>query len=86
MGKTSDITPRESAKVATMLQETSHSQRKIGEILNVSQATVRRINDKLKTGLELEARRAGRCGRKRLTTARDERKIRLSSRIVRCLQ
>lgn len=75
MGKVTDITPRKSAKVAVLLQETGHTQRSIAEIVNVSQATVRRINSKLKLGLELEARRTGRCGRKRITSARDERKI-----------
>jgi transposase len=75
MGKVSDITPRKSAKVATLLQETSHTQRRIAEILNVSQATVKRINSKLRAGLELEAVRKGRCGRKRITSARDDRRI-----------
>lgn len=75
MGKISDITPRKLAKIAALLQETSHPQRRIAEILNVSQATVKRINMKLKTGLELEAERKGRCGRKRITSARDDRKI-----------
>lgn len=75
MGKVSDITPRKAARVATLLQETGYTQRKIGETLNVSQSTVRRINNKLKVGLELEAGRIGRCGRKRVTTVRDDRTI-----------
>jgi len=41
----------------------------------VSQSTVRRINDKLKAGLALVGQRTGRCGRKRITSARDDRKI-----------
>lgn len=75
MGKHTDITPRKSAKVAALLQNSDHTQRRIGEILNVSQSTVRRISDKLKAGLELEGRRKGRCGRKRMTSTRDDRKI-----------
>ena len=37
--------------------------------------TVRRVNTKLQLGAELKARRMGRCGRKRITSARDDRKI-----------
>jgi len=75
MGKSKDITPRKSAKVAILLHETGHTQRRIAEILNVSQATVKRINSKLRAGLELESVRKGRCGRKRITSARDDRQI-----------
>ena len=48
MGKASDVSPRKLAKVAVLLQETNHSQRNIAKIVKVSQATVRRINSKLK--------------------------------------
>ena len=77
MGKVIDVTPRKSAsaKVAALLQATCHTQRRIAEILNISQSTVRRINYKLKAGLELEGQRMGRCGRKRMTSIRDDRKI-----------
>ena len=47
----------------------------IAEIINDSQATVKRINTKLKLGVELKAQRTGRCGRKRITSSRDGRKI-----------
>jgi transposase len=75
MGKIADITPRKSAKIAVLLQETSFSQRQIAEKLFVSQSTVRRISDKFKRGMDLAVKRAGKCGRKRITTSRDDRKI-----------
>ena len=75
MGKASDVSPRKLAKVAVLLQETNHSQRNIVKIVKVSQATVRRINSKLKMGVQLEAQRTGCCGRKRITSATDDRKI-----------
>ena len=75
MGKASDVSPLKLAKVAVLLQETNHSQRNIAKIVKASQATVRRINSKLKMGVKLEAQRTGCCGRKRITSARDDRKI-----------
>ena len=75
MGKASDVSPRKLAKVAVLLQETNHSQGNIANIVKVSQATVRRINSKLKMGVKLEAQRTGCCGRKRITSARDDRKV-----------
>jgi transposase len=75
MGKIADITPRKSAKIAVLLEETSFSQRQIADKLQVSQSTVRRINAKFKRGMDLSVKRTGKCGRKRKTTPRDERKI-----------
>jgi hypothetical protein len=67
-----DATPRKRAKIAVLLNETNFSQRKIAEIVHVSQATVSRIQAKLKAGLNVAAGRVGKCGRKRVTTPRDE--------------
>ena len=75
MGKASDVSPRKLAKVTVLLQKTNHSQGNIANIVKVSQATVRRINSKLKMEVKLEAQRTGCCGRKRITSARDDRKV-----------
>ena len=75
MGKASDVSPRKLAIIAVLLQKTNHSQRNIAKIVKVSQATVRRINSKLKMGVKLEAQRTGCCGRKRIASARDDRKL-----------
>src|SRR6478609_10668877 len=75
MGKIADITPRKSAKIAVLLEETSFSQRQIAEKMRVSQSTVRRISEKFKRGMDLAVKQAGKCGRKRITSTRDERKI-----------
>lgn len=78
-----DATPRKRAKIAVLLTESEYSQRKIADVVSVSQATVSRIAAKVRAGLDLGVRRAGKCGRKRITTARDDRilkKVLLSNR------
>ena len=57
-----DISPHKLAKKDVLLQETGQTQRSIAKIVIVSQATVRRINTKLKLGVELKAQRMGYCG------------------------
>lgn len=76
MGKTKDITAIKYAEVSTLLKNTNYCQRKIAAIANVSLATVNRIKSKLRKNETFKGNRIGKCGRRRLTTARSDRKIR----------
>ncbi|CAG5039123.1 unnamed protein product [Parnassius apollo] len=76
MGKDKDLSPRKISEIKTLLLHTGHSQRKIASIANVSRASVDRIKKKLDTNVDLTPKRAKNCGRKKITTPRDERKIR----------
>ena len=75
MGRIKDITPRKKAKISTLLVNTEYSVRRIGILEAVSAATVSRIKRKLDLGESWTDKRLGRCGRKRITTERDDRKI-----------
>ncbi|XP_052753644.1 uncharacterized protein LOC128201253 [Galleria mellonella] len=76
MGKCSDILPKKRSEIKTLLYHTNHSQRKIAELAGVSQSTVRNIKRVTDENKSLSPKRAGKCGRKRLTTPRTEREIR----------
>ena len=65
-----DITPRKRAKIVTLREHTTISQRKIAETVGVSLGSVSSIlKQKRETG-NVEVQRKGRCGRKRKTTKR----------------
>lgn len=76
MGKAKDLSPRKISEIKTLLLNTSHSQREIATIANVAKSSVDKIKKKLYENQSLSPKRAGKCGRKRITTPRDERKIR----------
>lgn len=76
MGKGSDISPRKCTEIKTLLLHTTYSQRQIASIAGASKSVVNRIKKKIDENLSLEADRNGKCGRNRVTTARDDRKIR----------
>lgn len=71
MGRVSDLTPRKRAKMEILLKE-GYSCRAIRKKINVSIASVSRIRKRLQLGEGLEVKRAGKCGRKRKTTTRDD--------------
>lgn len=75
MGKRGDISPRKVAEIKTQLLHSGYSQRKIAEIAAVSQSTVKNIKRKLTENVSLTPQRTGKCGRKRITTPRAERKL-----------
>ena len=59
-----DITPRKRAKIVTLREHTTISQRKIAETVGVSSGSVRSIlKQKRETG-NVEVQQKGRCGRK----------------------
>lgn len=76
MGKSTDTSPRKVREIRTLLIHTSHSQREIATITGVSKSVVNRIKIKIDENLPLEVIRNGRCGRKKITTPRGDRKIR----------
>lgn len=76
MGKRCDLSPRKKCEIRTLLLHTSHSQRKIAELAGVSASTVNIIKENLNQNLPISPQRKGRCGRKKMTTPRDDRKIR----------
>lgn len=75
MGRRCDLSPRKKSEVKALLLHTNHSQRKIAELAGVSKSSVNHINVSLAKEMPLSPKRKGRCGRKRMTTPRDDRKI-----------
>ena len=75
MGKTNDLTPRNKSAISALLQNTDMSQRKIARKMCISQAFVSQIKKKLENGEELAANRKEKCGAKRKTLQRVDRKI-----------
>lgn len=76
MGKASDTSPRKCREIQTLLLHSTHSQRDIATIVGVSKSVVNRTKIKMDQNKTLEAGRVGKCGRKRITTPRTDRKIR----------
>lgn len=76
MGRGVDLSPRKKSEVKTLLLHTSHSQRKIAELAGVSKSAVSKIKINLDQNQPLSPKRKGKCGRKRITTPRSDRKIR----------
>lgn len=75
MGKSADFSPRKAGQVKVLLQNSTMMQREIAQELGVSTQSVSLIKKKLEKGLSLENKRVGKCGRKRKTTPRADRKI-----------
>lgn len=76
MGRALDTSPRKCREIQTLLLHSTHSQRDIAAIAGVSKSVVNRIKIKIDNKKPLEANRVGKCGRKRITTPRTDRKIR----------
>ena len=75
------ITPRKRAKIVTLRDHTTMSQRKIAESVGVSLRSVSSIlKQKRETG-NVEAQRKGRCVRKRKTTERNDLTLLCNSKI-----
>ena len=67
-----DITPRKSAKIVTLRDHTTMSQRKIAESVGVSFGSVSSILKQKREAENVEVQRKGRCGKKRKITKRDD--------------
>lgn len=75
MGKIADLSPRKRGQIQVLLENSDLKQIEIAQRMNVSTSVVSRIKSKLVSGKDLGVKRAGKCGRKRLTTPRMDRKI-----------
>lgn len=75
MGKLNDLSPRKRALIKFHLEETTFSQKEIAKKLEISPALVCRVKKSLAAGGDLGVSRAGRCGRKKKLSPRDERKL-----------
>lgn len=76
MGQSKDLTNEQKSAITTLLENTEFSQRQIAARCGVSQASVRRINKKIKSNQSSDAAWKGRCGRKSLLTPRGKRILR----------
>ena len=75
MGKKSDSSPRKVGKIQVLLSETALKQQEIARKMGVSSQTVSVIKKKIDCNVDLTVKRVGKCGRKRKTTPRTDRKI-----------
>lgn len=75
MGRKSDLSPRKLSKVESLLKHTEKSQREIAKLFGIGVASVNRVKRRLENGQPLEAKRQGKCGRKRSTTPRTDRML-----------
>lgn len=75
MGKTSDFSPRKIGQIRVLLQHSDIKQKEIAQKLSVSPQSVSSIKKKLERGLSLQNGKVGKCGKKRKTTPRLDRKI-----------
>jgi Transposase. len=73
MGKAKDLSTEKKSAIIALLTNSKLSQRQIGTACEVSQAPVRRINQKLKLNQPTDVARKGRCGRKSVVTPRGKR-------------
>lgn len=76
MGKVSDLSPTKKVGIMALIRNTNLSQRQIAEKMSVSQASVCVIKRKIDSGEDTSCQRIGKCGPKRKTSPRDDRKIR----------
>lgn len=75
MGRRNDLSPRKIGQIKVLLTSTTFKQNEIAAKLLVSPQSVLRIKKKMVFEEELGPKRVGRCGRKKVTTPRTDRKI-----------
>jgi transposase len=75
MGKKSDLSPRKIEKIESMLSYSNLKQREIAKIMGVSKQIISVIKKKISLGENTHPNRIGRCGRKKSTTPRIDRRI-----------
>ena len=68
MGKTGDLSSRKKGQVKMLLEHNALKIVELAKTLNVLKRTVGRRNKKLRNNEDLEAKRAGKCGRKHKAT------------------
>lgn len=75
MGKRSDLSPRKIGQIKVLISDSALKQKDIAKKLNISCQSVSNIKKKMDKGLNLDSSRTGKCGRKKKTTPRTDRKI-----------
>ncbi|GFW17813.1 hypothetical protein TNCV_1134131 [Trichonephila clavipes] len=75
MGKKGDLSPCKKSEVKALVNAKLFTNREISRRLKVSEASVRRIKKKIKSGEELSPKRKKKCGRKPIFTPRSERSL-----------
>ena len=75
MGGKKDLSPRKKGQLRAMIEETTLTQQQIAKKLGLSQTTVCLYLKRLKNMQTYSPRRVGRCGRKRVSSARADRKL-----------
>ena len=76
MGSKKDISPTKKASVQTLLRNTDYPMRKIARITGLAPSSIVKLKKSIHNGTLYRNKRIGPSGRKRITTPRDERKIR----------
>lgn len=80
MGKNVDLSPRKRGQIRVLLANSSMTQTEIAKMLNVSQTVVSRTKKILKIECDDASKRIGHCGRKRISTPREDRLLLTLSR------
>ena len=75
MGGKKDLNPRKKGQLRAMIEETTLTQQQIAKKLGLSQTSVCLYLKRLKNMQTYSPRRVGRCGRKRVSSARADRKL-----------
>ena len=75
MGKRKDSSPRKKGQISVLLEVKGLKQKDIAKRLNVSTQSVSSVKKTLDLGRKIGVLRKGKCGRKRKTTPRLDRKI-----------
>lgn len=75
MVKGKDLSPRKRGQIEVLLHNSSLKQNEIAAKMNVSPQVVSNIYKKIKNNQTLSPKRTGRCGRKKVSSARDDRKL-----------
>lgn len=70
-----EILHHEKGGIKALVNIKMYSNRKISRTLKVSEASVRSVKNKIKSGQKLSLKRKNRCERKQILTPRSERSI-----------
>ena len=78
---TVDIGENARVRIVTLWQDARQSQRQVSKITGISQSSVNRIVKRYRETGEILPQRVGKCGRKRLSTSYEDRRILRASMI-----
>ena len=75
MGRICDLSPRKRGQIKVLLENTDLSQTQIALKCGVNQCVVSRIKQAMQHGSTGTPKRKGKCGRRRITSAQDDRAL-----------